>query len=125
MNLTQSTALIKQKVIVDFTTGETIALKLATDDQVSDFLTKLNEMRKSADKVEKMVKKHIKEERITDKWEDDKQYVGNHQVSRSYRKSFDKKRFETDGTEDEKAIVQGAEDIKEKFTKLTEVITIR
>ncbi len=108
-------------------TGEIIDLKKSSPKEITEALSMVIIKRKELEAIEKKVKKHIKDLNLN--FEENMNGVleaefGLAKVRRSYRETFDKGRFEEKGSEKEKKIFELSEQIRKKYIRLTEVLTI-
>lgn len=113
--------------LVNYETGEVIDLSKASPKEITQALSLLIIKRKELQAVEAQVKKHIKGLSLS--YDENANGIleaqyGLARVRKSYRESFDKKRFELEGTEQEKRVIKLADKIEKKYPKLTEVITL-
>lgn len=113
---------MNKNALVNYRTGEVIDLSKATPVEITEALSMLIVRRKELQAIEDKVKKHIKQ---TDLYFDDNvAEYGIARVRKAFRQSFDKKKFESKATPEEKEIVRLADEIQKKYSKLTEIITI-
>lgn len=113
--------------LVNVKTGEVVDLTTASPTEITEALSQLIIKRKELEKIEGLVKKFIKAKNL--EYEENTNGVmeasyGIARVRKSYRESFNKKKFEAEATDKEKLIVNHAEKIKDKYKTLTETITI-
>lgn len=113
--------------LMNIQTGEIIDLKKSSPKEITEALSLVIIKRKELEEIEKRVKKHIKDLNLN--FEENSSGImeaqfGLARVRKGYRESFDKKKLELDGTDKEKKVVELAEQVKKKYLKLTEVITI-
>jgi len=113
--------------LMNLQTGEIIDLKKSSPKEITEALSLLIIKRKELEEIEKRVKKHIKDLNLN--FEENSSGImeaqfGLARVRKGYRESFDKKRFELEGTEQEKRAIKLAEKIEKKYPKLTEVVTL-
>lgn len=113
--------------LMNLQTGEIIDLKKSSPKEITEALSLVIIKRKELEEIEKRVKKHVKDLNLN--FEENSSGImeaqfGLARVRKGYRESFDKKKLELDGSDKEKKIVELSEQIKKKYIKLTEVITI-
>jgi len=113
--------------LMNLQTGEIIDLKKSSPKEITEALSMIIIKRKELEEIEKRVKKHIKDLNLN--FEENSSGImeaqfGLARVRKGYRESFDKKKLEEKGSEKEKKIIELSEQIKKKYLKLTEVITI-
>lgn len=113
--------------LMNIQTGEIIDLKKSSPKEITEALSMIIIKRKELEEIEKKVKKHIKDLNLD--FEENTNGVleaqfGLARVRKSYRESFDRKKLDLDGSEKEKKIMELSEQIKKKYTRLTEILTI-
>lgn len=117
----------KSRELVNFRSGEVIDLDKATPSEITEALSLVIIKRKELQDIEKRVKQHIEAKGQLEFIENDSgtptAIFGIAKVRKALRKSFDKKRFEEKATKEEKEVVAQADEIKDKYIKLTESIT--
>lgn len=112
---------------MNINTGEIIDLKKSSPKEITEALSLIIIKRKELEEIERKVKKHIKDLALS--FDENNNGVleaeyGLAKVRKSYRESFDSKKFEEKATEKEKLVVETADKIKKKYIKLSEIITI-
>lgn len=113
--------------LVNFKTGEVIDLKKSTPTEITEALSLLIIRRKEIQAIEAKVKEHIK--KLDLRYEENENLTlearfGIARIRKTFRESFDKKKFEEMATQEEKEIFKQASDIENKYKKLTEIITM-
>ena len=110
--------------LTNYNTGERINLQTATDYEVSHFLSDIIIAKKRLEDAEKAIKDHIKGLNLQWDAEGKKAPYGIANVRKSFRNMFSTSLFDKKASEEEKQTVAKAEDIKKKYSALTEIITI-
>ena len=116
--------------IINTYTGERISLSVnkkeaelklsnLTDAEKSQLLIQILHFRKTAEVYEKLIKNHASNTKLEFN-EKDKAMWNEFQISKEYRKVFDADKFETEGTKEEKSIVEEYKKICDKYKKFTE-----
>lgn len=113
---------MNKNALVNYRTGEVIDLSKATPVEITEALSMLIIKRKELQAIEDKVKKHIKQSELY--FDDNVAEYGIAKVRKGYRQSFDKKKFESKATQQERDIMELADEVQKKYTKLTEIITI-
>lgn len=117
----------KELSITNVETGENKAIEKASNEEISMFLGKIKGQKKKIEKLEKEIKKYIEEQRELQftKTETGTQVAKfiDHTIREQERWSFDQETFDQKASEEEKAIVETAEEIKKKYQKATRYLT--
>jgi len=109
----------KQPKIVLVKTGELKDITKATPNQISSYLSDINLKRRVLDKQEKAIKRYVQDNRKLEFNEEGFVMFGEHKISQTGRLKFDRKRFEKEGTKEEKEIIRKAEQIQNRYLTKT------